>query len=188
MNKKNIMLILAGIIIQALEFTISISTIRIDIFSDIIAYALILIGVSGLTNRNKLFKKSRGKAIGGLLAAIMIQAINCIYFGDSATTMNTLTRGITTIFAIYFPYYFTEALILEAKLQDKAALTRNFRLTWSILGLLIFIYFIAFMSNITIVSIVAEIFVMICVIYYASTVLTICDQLYMEGLPERMQQ
>lgn len=185
MNKKNIALILVGILIQVLEFTVNINGARIDIFSDIIAYALIIAGVMPLVPRNRLFKKTKNSAIKGFIVAAIVQGINFMDFAEYTTTMDTFTRGLTTIFAIYVTYYFTESLMLESKMQDKAALTRNFRVTWAILGVFIFISYIAFMSNVSIASILVQALVLICTIYYSSTVFTSCAQLYTNEMPQK---
>ncbi len=185
MNKKNIALILAGILIQVLEFTVNIGGARVDIFSDIIAYALIIIGVMPLVPRNRLFKKTKNSAIKGLIVSVIVQAVNFYDFGEYASTMDTFTRGLTTIFAIYVTYYFTESIMLESKRQDKAALTRNFRITWAVLGIFIFVSYIAFMSNVSIASILVQALVLVCTIYYSSVVFTACNQLYMEGIPTK---
>lgn len=183
MNKKNITIIMAGILLLALQFNIKIGAATIDVFSDIIGFALIIIGILPLAERNIMFKESRNRAIIGILMAIIGQAINMTDWGDAASTMNTIAVGLSTIFTIYFTYYFTEALILESKFQDKTATTRSFFITWSIMALLIFIHYIAFMSNISIAAIFVEAAAVICTIYFCSTVLTACKQLYMDGLP-----
>ena len=187
MSKKNITLILAGILIQILEFTIKIGDVRIDLFSDIIAYILILIGIMPLINRNNLFKKSKNTAIKGLLVSIFVQAINCIDFGDATTNVDTFTKGLVTIFAIYFTYYFTESIMLESKTQDKAALTRNFRITWSILGIFIFVNYIAFVSTISFLQIGLQAITLLCALYYSSTILTGCSQLYTDKVSDKSE-
>lgn len=106
-------------------------------------------------------------------------------WGDSASQMRTMAAGLSTIFTIYFTYYFTEAIILEAKFQEKSAATRSFRIVWLLLGALVFIHYIAFMSNISLASILVGAGSGICAIYYCSTMLTACKQLYMEGLPTK---
>ena len=184
MSKKNITLILAGVLIQVLEFTIKIGDVRIDLFSDIIAYILILIGIIPLINRNNLFKKSKNTAIKGLLVSIFVQAINCIDFGDATTNVDTFTKGLVTIFAIYFTYYFTESIMLEAKMQDKAALTRNFRITWSVLGIFIFVSYIAFVSTISLLSIGLQAGTLLCALYYSSTILSGSSQLYTDKISD----
>lgn len=184
MNKRNITLILAGILIQILDFTISIGNFRIDLFSDIIAYILILIGIMPLIKRNNLFKKSKSTAIKALVVSILVQAVNFVDFGEGTVNVDTFTKGIITILSIYFTYYFTESIILEAKMQNKSALTRNYRITWAVLGVFIFVYYIAFFTSNSILSVGIQAVTLICAIYYSSTTLTCCNQLYTEDLPE----
>lgn len=188
MNKKNISLILAGIMLLVLQFHIRLGTASIDIFSDVIAFILIILGIWNLVPRNVLFKKTRAVAFMGLAATVIGQGLMLIDWGDSASEMMTLSAGLSTIFTIYFTYYFTEAIILEAKFQEKSAATRSFRIIWLLLGALIFIHYIAFMSNISVASIMVEAIAVICAIYYCSSMLTACKQLYMEGLPTKHMQ
>ena len=187
MNKKNITLILAGLLIQILEFTVKIGDVRIDLFSDIIGYILIIIGIMPLINRNNLFKKSKNTAIKGLLVSILVQAINFIDFAEGTANIDTFTKGLITIFSIYFTYYFTESIMLEAKTQDKVALTRNFRITWSVLGIFIFINYIAFISTISILSIGLQAVTLLCALYYSSTVLTGCRQLFTDNASDDIE-
>ena len=182
MNKKNITLILAGILIQVLEFTVKIGDVRIDLFSDIIGYILILIGLMPLINRNNLFKKSKNTAIKGLIISILVQAINFIDFGEGTANIDTFTKGLITIFSIYFTYYFTESIMLEAKMQDRAALTRNFRITWSVFGVFIFICYIAFVSTISFLSIGLQAVTLLCALYYSSIILAGCSPLYTDKI------
>jgi len=187
MSKKNIALILAGILIQILEFTVKIGDVRIDLFSDIIAYILILIGIMPLVQRNNLFKKSKNTAIKGLIISILVQAINFIDFGEGAANIDTFTKGLITIFSIYFTYYFTESIMLEAKNQDKFAITRNFRVTWSILGIFIFVYYIAFVSSISILSIGLQAATLLCALYYISIIWAGSTQLYTDKISDHIE-
>jgi len=187
MSKKNITFILAGILIQILEFTIKIGDARIDLFSDIIGYILILIGIMPFINRNKLFKKSKNTAIKGLLISIFVQALNFFDFGEATVNVDTFTKGLVTIFSIYFTYYFTESIMLEAKMQDRAALTRNFRITWSILGIFIFVYYIVFVSNNSIFSIGLQAATLLCALYYVSTIWTGSKQLFTDEISDHTE-
>ena len=182
MNKKNISFILAGVILLILQFNIKIGSATIDVCSDIIAYILIIIGIMPLTKRNIMFKKSRNVSFVGLVAAIGCQAVSFIDWGDTASTVTTTVSALSTIFTIYFTYYFSEAIILEAKFQDKSATTRSLRVTWALFGVFIFVHYIAFMSN---AALIVQAVVAICGIYYCSQILTACNQLYMDGLPTK---
>ncbi len=185
MNKKNITLICAGIMLLTLQFNIHIGTAVIDIFSDVIAFALILAGSLGLARRNVMFKRSRNMSVLGLIFASVGQFLHLFDWGSSASQINVAVLGLSTIFAIYFTYYFNEAIMLESKFQDKAALTRSFRTLWMLLGILLFVNYIAFMSNLSMVSLLTQAITIIFSIYYCSSVLSSCRQLYMDGLPTK---
>lgn len=103
-------------------------------------------------------------------------------WGDSASQMRTMAAGLSTILQ------FTLLIIygshhIRSKISGKSATTRSFRIVWLLLGALVFIHYIAFMSNISLASILVGAGSGICAIYYCSTMLTACKQLYMEGLP-----
>lgn len=117
-------------------------------------------------------------SIAGLIASIAAQVINFINWQDAAGTMLSISMGITVIFAIYYTYYFTEALIMEANIQEKSAATRNFQMTWLILSAAIFVHFMAFGASITLYSILVEAVVGICAIYYCFSVYSSSRQLY----------
>lgn len=147
MNKKNISFILAGFLLLTLQFNVKIGSVYIDIFNDILAAVLITAGAFPLGGRNVVFKKFRILSVVSIIFIILGQVINflmVIMGGDNALKV---VSGVATIFNIYLTYYFTEGLILEAKFQDKSALTRSLRLVWALYGILIFGNFIALMSG-----------------------------------------
>ena len=93
-----------------------------------------------MINCNSRFKKS-GIAIVGFIASVIAQIINFIDWQEAAGSMLTISLGITVIFAIYFTYYFTEALIMESNIQEKSAVTRNYQMTLLILSAAVFAHF-----------------------------------------------
>ena len=86
---------------------------------------------------------------------------------------------------IYYTYYFNEGLILEAKFQEKEALTRSLRLIWALYGILVFLSFIATMSGIYMITIIANLLSLMFCIFYVSNIFNISKGLYMEGLPTK---
>ena len=131
MNKKNISFILAGFLLLTLQFNVKIGSVYIDIFNDILAAVLITACAFPLGGRNVVFKKFRVLSVVSIIFIILGQVINflmVIMGGDNALKV---VSGVATIFNIYLTYYFTEGLILEAKFQDKSALTRSLRLVWA---------------------------------------------------------
>lgn len=185
MNKKNITLVLIGIMLLLLQFNIRISNVYIDIFSDLIGAILLAIGGLPLCKRNLLFKKMRTVIILGLVLSALGLVIS-IYGGiNDIPKVSEIVTGFSTITLIYFTYYFNEGLMLEAKFQEKEATTRSFRKIWFILGVLIFAIFISITTDISLLITGVQALAVIYAVYYASTVLTACKQLYMEGLPTK---
>lgn len=178
MNKKNIILILIGIFLISLRFNVSFRHINIDVTNDCVGFLLIVLGSIPMMGRNSLFRKSGIVSIVGLIASAIAQVINFVDWQEAAGTMLSISIGITVIFAIYFTYYFTEALIMEANVQEKSAATRNYQMTWLILSAAIFVHFMAFGASITLYSILVEAVVGICAIYYCFSVYSSSRQLY----------
>lgn len=185
MNKKNITLILVGIMLLSVQFIITIGSVKIDIFSDIIAFVLILIGGLPLCNRNKVFKKMRFIMFLGLGLTIAGQALNCLTLVNPQASTGSAAIGLSIVASIYFTYYFTEGLILESVFQEKSACTRSFRLTWMLLSALLFATFFLSSSEYTIFYIIIQVVLIIYTLFYCSTVLTACQQLYMDGIPTK---
>ena len=174
MNKKNIILILVGILIISMRFNVTFGHINIDVTNDCVGFLLIIIGVLPMINRNSRFKKSGIVAIVGFIASVIAQIINFIDWQEAAGSMLTISLGITVIFAIYF----TEALIMESNIQEKSAVTRNYQMTWLILSAAVFAHFMIFGSTISLYSILVEALVGICALYYCFTVYSSSKQLY----------
>lgn len=159
-------------------FQRNIGHINIDVTNDCVGFLLIIIGVLPMINRNSRFKKSGIVAIVGFIASVIAQIINFIDWQEAAGSMLTISLGITVIFAIYFTYYFTEALIMESNIQEKSAVTRNYQMTWLILSAAVFAHFMIFGSTISLYSILVEALVGICALYYCFTVYSSSKQLY----------
>ena len=84
MNKKNIILILVGILIISMRFNVTFGHINIDVTNDCVGFLLIIIGVLPMINRNSRFKKSGIVAIVGFIASVIAQVINFIDWQEAA--------------------------------------------------------------------------------------------------------
>lgn len=185
MNKKNISLVCAGILLLSLQLMIKIGNVYFDIFNDILAFILIAIGGFPLTKRNNTFKKSGRIIVIGLILTIFAQVLSIASASLELTNIVTIMCGLSVIVNIYYTYYFNEGLILEAKFQEKEALTRSLRLIWALYGILVFLSFIATMSGIYMITIIANLLSLMFCIFYVSNIFNISKGLYMEGLPTK---
>ena len=178
MNKKNSLFVLIGILFICTRFWVSFGTVHIDISNDIIGYVLILLGVKDMRTRNSRFKKSMILAAAGLAGALVSQYLTARDWPASPETMYSIAIGISVVFAIYFTYYYTDALVMEARIQEKSAVTRNYQVTWLLLSAGIFVHYFAFKSSITIASILVEALIAIMTLYYCFSVFSTSKQLY----------
>lgn len=78
--------------------------------------------------------------------------------------------GIVLFFYIYYTFYFTETLIDCAKGINELAATRSFRGTWTLNGVVAFLYFFCYNSlNSTYLNIARVVF-LLCALYYCFTI------------------
>lgn len=180
MNKKNTILIAVGIFLVSVQLHISFGYIIVDAANDLIGFLLIIIGVLPMRHQNSIFKKSFFVSILGLIAAVVSQAINCIEWITHPEDMHAVAMGLPIIFTIYFTYYFTEAMIMESRVQEKSAVTHNYRISWFVLSASIFAHYFLFKTNISIASIMVKAVVAMCALYYCYLIYSTARQLYEE--------
>lgn len=178
MNKKNLNLILIGVFLILVRFLITIGDIRVDISNDIVGFALILLGSRDFKKLNSLSKKSFLVAIFGFVGAVVSQVLNCMTWAATIKdTMYSISIGISVIFAIYYTYYFIEALMMEAKVQGRQAATRNYQIMWFVVAALIFAHYFIFMSTISTQSTVVEALIVIVSMYSCLAIKNTAKQL-----------
>ena len=178
MNKKNSLFVLIGIFFICTRLWISFGTVHIDITNDIIGYILIFLGMKDLSSLNSRFKKGTILSVIGFAAAILSQYLIARDWPAAPENMYSIAIGISVVFAIYFTYYYTEALVMEARIQEKNAVTRNYQVTWLLLASAIFIHYFAFKSATTIWSILVEALIVVLSLYYCFSVFSTSRQLY----------
>lgn len=177
MNKKNSLLVIIGIFLICTRFWVSFGTVNIDVSNDIVGYILIFIAMKDLKELNSRFKKGMILSLAGLAGAVLSQYLIARAW-PIPETMHSIAIGISVIFAIYFTYYYTEALVMEARIQEKSAVTRNYQVTWLLMSAGIFVHYFAFKSTITIWSILVEALIAVITIYYCFLVFSTSKQLY----------
>lgn len=177
MNKKNSIFVITGIFLICTRFWVSFGTVNIDISNDIVGYILIFLGINNMKELNSRFKKGMFLSLAGLAGAILSQYLIARDW-PVPETMYSISIGISVVFAIYFTYYYTEALVMEARIQEKTAVTRNYQITWLLMSAGIFIHYFAFKSTITMWSILVEALIAVITIYYCFLVFSTSKQLY----------
>ncbi len=177
MNKKNSLLVIMGIFLICTRFWVSFGTVNIDVSNDIVGYILIFLGMKDLKGLNSRFKKGMILSLAGLAGAVLSQYLIARAW-PIPETMYSIAIGISVVFAIYFTYYYTEALVMEARIQEKSAVTRNYQVTWLLMSVGIFVHYFAFKSTITMRSILVEALIAVITIYYCFLVFSTSKQLY----------
>ena len=112
MNKKNSIFVIIGIFLICTRFWVSFGTVNIDISNDIIGYILIFLGINNMKELNSRFKKGMILSLAGLAGAILSQYLIARAW-PVPETMYSIAIGISVVFAIYFTYYYTEALVMD---------------------------------------------------------------------------
>ena len=102
MNKKNISLVCAGILLLSLQLMIKIGNVYFDIFNDILAFILIAIGGFPLTKRNNTFKKSGRIIVIGLILTVFAQVLSIASASLELTNIVTIMCGLSVIVNILF--------------------------------------------------------------------------------------
>lgn len=170
MNKKSIYLVVAGFMMILFQFQLKFGTVIIDVFHDSVGYILVFMGALDLAPLNKLFGKVKKHAIMGFVASLFVQLLNTMDFSEYYNTVLTFKTGITAFFFIYATYYFTEAVILEAKNMHNVAPTKNFQIAWLVFAGTYFLYFLALMSGVSGLSMIVMIITYITGLYHTITV------------------
>ena len=150
MNKKNWLFVITGIFLICRRFWVSFGTVNIDISNDIVGYILIFLGINNMKELNSRFKKGMFLSLAGLAGAILSQYLIARDW-PVPETMYSIAIGISVVFAIYFTYYYTEALVMEARIQEKTAVTRNYQITWLLMSAGIFVQYFAIKSTIKLI-------------------------------------
>ena len=114
MNKKNIILILVGILIISMRFNVTFGHINIDVTNDCVGFLLIIIGVLPMINRNSRFKKSgivaniqeksavtRNYQMTWLILSAAVFA-HFMIFGSTISLYSILVEALVGICALYY--------------------------------------------------------------------------------------
>ena len=175
MNKKNSLLVLIGIFLICTRFWISIGPVHIDIN---MMFCGLNFGSTPKLAFEPLIIIPIFAFVLSLVQTVLSQYLISRDWPSSPETMYSIAIGISVVFAIYFTYYYTEALIMEARIQEKNAVTRNYQITWLLLSAGIFIHYFAFKASTTVYSILVEALIIIITMYYCFSVFSTSKQLY----------
>lgn len=165
---------IAGIMINSVG--ISLNLYILNIFGCIFT----VIGIIRLDTDSIIIKKVKRYAILSIPFAILAFLFSLLDTDVSVQTISSISLGINIFFFIYFTYYFTEMLIDCAKGINELAVTRNFRSIWTLCGIIAFLYFMAYTSQIPAVTNIAKIILLISSFYYCFSINSASRRLFIK--------
>lgn len=154
-------LCIAGIFLNALGITFD------YLLLNVVGSALTVAGSFKLGAAGHFVRKIRFYSILSVPFALAAYGLTVLY-RTSAIDVSILyvALGIVLFFYIYYTYYFTETLIEGAKGINELAATRSFRGTWTLNGILAFLFFFCYSSlNGTYLN-VARVIFLLSALYY----------------------
>ncbi len=180
----SLILVVAGILLQCIDIPVDAEFMTINIGSDIVAYILMIVGLSRFLKEDNLQFRSCFKiAIAGLIAETILRLSTCLDFKDSTTTVNLILLGLTTYIFMKFVYNFAETLMFQAKFLKTEIQDKNVKGSISVFCVAIVGYYLV-LSFYGYLSLYANILLLICGFYYCATMYNIIGTLYPKA-PEK---
>ncbi len=143
--KKSHILVLAGL---ALSIP---GVIFVWPFLNVISFILMTAGAFSLAAYEKPFKTLRNLSIIAIPFSVLSCAIYITNTGAMQHTIECVVIGINIFFIIYNSYYYTSGIISYAKTTNHLASVRSAMTVWTLFGITVFLYFMAFSSLISII-------------------------------------
>lgn len=166
MKKQNFLVVLVGMFFVLIQFNVYFGNVAIDVFHDVIGFILIVVGASGMLEGGTFFKKTRNNAIGGIVAAGLVQWFNTMDFSENANEAAAFKVGLVAFFFIYVTFYFTEGIMEYAKMNNNFAATRSFRMGWLVFAATYFLHFLAIMSGVSNIGLIANVAMYVTGLYH----------------------
>lgn len=145
---------------------------------NIAGFIVMTIGVFPIAKMEKPFRTLRNLSIIAIPFSILSLAILLTNNSGMQHTINCVVIGINIFFIIYNSYYFTAGINSYAKTINKMASARNSMTSWTLFGITIFLYFMAYSSLIEIVVLALRIILLAFGIYYVYALYNIGRSLF----------
>lgn len=142
---KNLIMLMAGLLIATFDERVQMSIIPINVVTDIVGYALVIWGLTGLITWSPCFKRARTYAVLAMISTLGIRVVN--YFGIEYSA-DALTYGLAAIFYIYTTYYVLEGIMVKNKTEKITEPNANLKGAWMALSVAQFLYSICYLTDI----------------------------------------
>lgn len=142
---KDLIILMVGLVVATFDERVQMNIIPVNLVTDIVGYALVIKGLTGLIPWSPCFKRARIYAVLAMISTLGIRAVR--YFGI-AYSADALTYGLAAIFYIYTTYYILEGIIVKNKMEKITETTSNLRGAWVALSVAQFLYSICYLADI----------------------------------------
>lgn len=136
--------LMAGLLIVALDFEVSIGGIAINIISDIIGHFIIIFSAKKLIPWSPCFKKTIKH---GILGAIFYLGYRISINMGAVISLQLFFSGFGAIFYIYMTYYIMEGLVVKNKMEKMTEPNGNLKGSWVAMAIVAFAYCFASLMN-----------------------------------------
>lgn len=176
---RGIIFVLAGILLQVVDFPLDIGFITVNLLSDIVAYILILLGLKPfLKEQNRVFSDCFRLIIGTLFVEILRTLSTTIDFGTSTKTVNLIFVAVTSLCFMRFVYSYAESILLQAKFMKIEVPIAPLRSAFSAFCVLIAVDYFILTFDYALLTVVAHIILAICAFHYCNVINNIRTTLY----------
>lgn len=136
--------IIIGLLFLIVDIEIQISSITIDLASNLIGFVFLVIGFQEIMEWSPLMKRSRKHVVIGMIAYILMRISQNF---QAAELIERLMIGIEIITLIYLTYYLMEGILVKTKMEKKDEMNGNLRGAWVLFAISIGIYGFARISD-----------------------------------------
>ncbi|MBE5963468.1 MAG: hypothetical protein E7252_00835 [Lachnospira sp.] len=175
--KSKLELALLGIILQSVDFILDFDVFQLNITSAI-AFVLIIIGLLPYkTEQNRLFSKCLKSSIRIAVIFAVSVVMTVFNFATYNSSVSMLFFAIISVLYMYMTYYFTECIVLQAKMVAKQDISKTMKSTWTLLGVGIVGYYFVASMNLGIIVLIVHVAYILAALYYAMTVRNLWNQI-----------
>ncbi|MBR6698007.1 MAG: hypothetical protein IKL73_07090 [Lachnospiraceae bacterium] len=143
-----------------------------------IAFVLIIIGLLPYkTEQNRLFSKCLKSSIRIAVIFAVSVVMTVFNFATYNSSVSMLFFAIISVLYMYMTYYFTECIVLQAKMVAKQDISKTMKSTWTLLGVGIVGYYFVASMNLGIIVLIVHVAYILAALYYAMTVRNLWNQI-----------
>ncbi len=168
--KSKMDFVFLGIVLQAIDFTLNLQYFKLNITSAV-AFVLIIVGLKPyIGEQNRIFRKCF-KSMIRILVIFAISVVSGFFnFKEFNASIAMLFFAVISVLYMYFTYYFTECVVLQAKMVAKEDISKPMKSTWTLLGIGIVGYYFANSMGFGAIALIVHAAYILAALYYVMTI------------------